>query len=171
MVNGIYRYQDKDFCERVYEVIRICINNRGASYNFMVDDKKIVNNIDNSDRSIGNITNSTIGDDNTINIGGNTGIQAGGDVVGNDKIQKSGLTLEEWNSLEQFFLNEKNTYQDNSEVRVVCEQILEHIKKKDEKSLKSFLKTCSRGALKAIAGSKAVDGFNVAMNILKKLVK
>lgn len=192
LVNGrCYTYsfekKDKEFVRQMYEVIRTCINNRGASYNFMVDENKIVNNIDNSDRSIGKITNSTIGDGNAINIGGNTGVQAGRDVnigSGNTEVQtagdviigkgnthNAGLTVEEWNDLETFFTNRKNAFQDNSEIRDICEQILQHIKKKDEKSLKSFIKTCSRAALKTIIGSKAAEGFSAAMNVLQKFAK
>lgn len=162
-----YQSLNRVFMEEIMEVIQSCINDRRGGYNILLNQGKIEHN------------------NNSINISGNNGsindviAQGGSKTVGRDSINTTGkqengdigLTVEEWENLERFFMMRQKEFQVNEINYMICGNLLTYSREKNMEKLKKYLGRIGRETTKTILNvSTNVAATEVVRPIIEKIL-
>lgn len=162
-----YQSLNRIFMEEIMEVIQSCINDRRGGYNILLNQGKIEHN------------------NNSINISGNNGsindviAQGGSKTVGRDSINTTGkqengdigLTVEEWENLERFFMMRQKEFQVNEINYMICGNLLTYSREKNMEKLKKYLGRIGRETIKTILNvSTNVAATEVVRPIIEKIL-
>lgn len=162
-----YQSLNRVFMEEIMEVIQSCINDRRGGYNILLNQGKIEHN------------------NNSINISGNNGsindviAQGGSKTVGRDSINTTGkqqngdigLTVEEWENLERFFMMRQKEFQVNEINYMICGNLLTYSREKNMEKLKRYLGRMGQEAIKSILNvSTNLAATEVVRPIIEKIL-
>lgn len=162
-----YQSLNRVFMEEIMEVIQSCINDRRGGYNILLNQGKIEHN------------------NNSINISGNNGsindviAQSGSKTVGGDSINTTvkqengdiGLTVEEWEHLERFFMMRQKEFQVNEINYMICGNLLTYSHEKNLEKLKKYLGRIGRETIKTIINvSTNIAATEVVRPIIEKIL-
>lgn len=162
-----YQSLNRVFMEEIMEVIQSCINDRRGGYNILLNQGKIEHN------------------NNSINISGNNGsindviAQGGSKTVGGDSINTTvkqengdiGLTVEEWEHLERFFMMRQKEFQVNEINYMICGNLLTYSHEKNLEKLKKYLGRIGRETIKTIINvSTNIAATEVVRPIIEKIL-
>lgn len=169
--NMLFTYQNlnKAFMEKIMEVIQSCINDRKGEYHIMLNQGKIEHN-NNSINIGGSINDSNI---NIVTQGGSKTI-SGDNINTINKQQENcnkGLTVEEWENLERFFMMCQKEFQVNEINYIVCGNLLTYSHEKNIEKLKKYLGRIGRETIKTILNvSTNVAATEVVCLIIEKIL-
>lgn len=162
-----YESQNRVFMEEVMEVIQSCINDRRGGYNILLNERKIEHN--NSINIGGNINDSNI---DIIAPGGSKSIS--GDSINTINKQQNveiGLTAEEWENLEEFFMKSQKEFQIYEINYIICGNLSIYSHEKNIEKLKRYLGIIGRETIKTILNVSAnVAATEVVRPIIEKIL-
>lgn len=164
-----YQSLNRVFMEEIMEVIQSCINDRKGEYHIMLNQGKIEHN-NNSINIGGNINDSNI---DIVTQGGSKTIS--GDSMNTINKQQEncnkGLTVEEWENLERFFMMRQKEFQVNEINYIVCGNLLAYSHEKNIEKLKKYLGRIGRETIKTILNvSTNIAATEVVRPIIEKLL-
>ena len=163
-----YESLNRKFMEEVMEVIQSCINDRRGGYNILLNQGKIEHN-NNSINIGGNISDSNI---DIIAPGGSKSI--GGDSSNTIYKQQNGdigLTAEEWENLEKYFMMTQKEFPVNDINYKICRNLINYSHEKSTEKLKRYFGIIGQEAIKTILSvSTNVATTEVIRSIIQKIL-
>lgn len=163
-----YESLNRKFIEEIMDVIQSCINDRKGGYNILLNQGKIEHN-NNSINIGGNISDSNI---DIIAPGGSKSI--GGDSRNTIYKQQNGdigLTAEEWENLEKYFMVTQKEFPVNDINYKICRNLINYSHEKSTEKLKRYFGIIGQEAIKTILSvSTNVAATEVIHSIIQKIL-
>lgn len=162
-----YMNGNKQFIQEIMKKMQECINNRKGEYTFMLNQGKI-----------------EYKDNHSINIGGSVGgdfIAAGANkethennnntTINHSQQNNTGLTVEDWAHLENFFILRRQEFPNNDRNYKICNNLATYTQRRDAGKIKGYLQTIGKEGIRMLlsAGTNVVDA--VAMETVKPILQ
>lgn len=150
-----YYSLDKNFLLKIMDVIQSCINDRRGGYNILMNQGKIEQITNNGGKFY------YARDDGTINDSSKE------KTVITTTNKETGLTAEDWMNLEEFFMMKRKEFPVDDKNYKICSNLITCSQGKDANTLKKYLQTIGKEAVKTIFASTTDV---VSMQIVKPII-